>query len=191
VERLAYAQALPPDDARLQQPDVVFMWSVGKSVFLLPSSALGSAQLPDKVGRAWVAGASPEVPISYRGISQSLTSDEFARMSAQSSPSGSRSEARPAVDPSRVSDSASASALRTSPSAQLSQLLADLKPYVQESGRMLYDGVFTAQSHQHFASVMSQSALSWSAHCSALRVLLAGQEAAWSTLRKWFGGGGF
>jgi hypothetical protein len=192
VERLAYAQALPSDDARLHQPDVALMWCLGKSVFLLQSSAPGSVQLPE--GRAWVASASPEVPISYRGISQSLTAEELARMPAQSSSSHLPREARPAIDSSRASDLASATQRHTAPSTSLSQLLADLKPYVQESVNMLRDGIFTAQSHQHFASVVSQSALSWNAHCSALRMLQAGHDKACSmllsALRKLLGSGG-
>ncbi len=193
VEQLAYAQAPPPDDARLQQPDVAFMWCLGKSVFLLDSSALGSAPLPETKGRAWVARASPEVPISYRGLSQALTADEFARMPVQSASSHSHSQARPALDTSRASDSASATQ-RSAPSPSPSQLLQELKPHVQESFRLLYDSIFTVQSHQHFAAVMRQSALSWRAHCSAAHVLQAGHDRACGTLlaslRKLFGAGG-
>ena len=178
-ERLAYVQALPPDDARLHQPDVALMWCLGKSVFLLQSQGPGFTELHEKVGRSWDVSSSSEVPISYRGISQSLTADEFARMPAQSASSSTASQRRSSPE-------------HASPS--LPQLVADLKPYFKESGSMLYDGIFTVQAHQHAASVLSQSLLSWSAHASALRMLQAGHDKACGimlkTLRKWFGSGG-
>ena len=51
-ERLAYVHAPPADDARLDQPDVSFMWCLGKSVFLLQSGLPGLAHAPEKAGRS-------------------------------------------------------------------------------------------------------------------------------------------
>jgi hypothetical protein len=201
-ERLAYVQAPPLNDPRLDQPDVAFMWCLGKSVFLLQSGVPGFISAPEKLGQSWIVSSSTEVPISYRGVSLSLSADEYARMPGQSTSSSARS---PSLS-SHVGAGRDGSAPLSPPPlsappvpyigvlASLSQILRDLKPYVKESSSMLYEGLFSAQSHRHAATVLSQSVLSWSGHSNACRVLEAGHDSACSilhkALNKWFGSGG-
>jgi hypothetical protein len=191
-ERLAYVQAPPLNDPRLDQPDVAFMWCLGKSVFLLQSGVPGFISAPEKQGQSWIVSSSTEVPISYRGVSLSLSADEYARMPGQSTSSSARS-------PILSSDVGAGRDGSAPPApyavlASLSQILRDLKPYVKESSSMLYDGLLSAQSHRHAATVLSQSVLSWSGHSNAYRVLEAGHDSACSILHKalnnWFGSGG-
>ncbi len=206
VERLAYVQALPADDARLEQPDVTHMWCLGKSVFLLQSSLPVSLTHDKsdpslkKVGRSWLVTSASEVPISYRGISQSVSVDESPSASASSR---SASVAAPANPSSHFPVSAASSQTSTGsreprdiaavPVPSLSQLFADMKPYAKESCSMLYEALFSKQSHAHAAHVLSSSLLSPTAHISALRALESGHERACSiaqkTFYKWFGGG--
>ena len=171
-----YVQSLPADDGRLDRPDVTFMWCLGKSVFLLQSGMPGLTHATDKEkdGRHWVVTSSSEVPISYRGISQSL-SVEY-----------------PAATPHRA---APPDALQHSDREALAvPSFADVKPYFKEAGSMLWEGAFTPQSHRHAAAVMSASLLSWGAHAHALRMLQDGHDAACKILHKtfdkWFGSGG-
>jgi hypothetical protein len=189
-ERLAYVHAPPADDARLDQPDVSFMWCMGKSVFLLQSGLPGSAHAPEKAGRSWTVSSSHEVPISYRGISQSMSVDEFADSSERPASSKSRSAATSAGSSANASQHSDQSS-RESP---LFPTVADLKPYFKESCSMLYEALFTAQAHKHAAAVLSSSVLSGSAHLDAFRALEAGHAKACSILHKtfykWFGTGG-
>jgi hypothetical protein len=168
------------------------MWCLGKSVFLLQSGVPGFISAPEKQGQSWIVSSSTEVPISYRGVSLSLSADEYARMPGQSTSSSARS-------PILSSDVGAGRDGSAPPApyavlASLSQILRDLKPYVKESSSMLYEGLLSAQSHRHAATVLSQSVLSWSGHSNACRVLEAGHDSACSILHKalnnWFGSGG-
>ena len=166
-------QALPADDGRLDRPDVTFMWCLGKSVFLLQSGMPGLTQASDKEkeGRHWVVSSSTEVPISYRGISQSLSLDPPPHHAAP--PAAPQHSDRDAL---------------AIPS------FADVKPHFKEAGSMLWEGCFAPQSHRHAAAVVSASLLSWGSHAHALRMLQDAHGRAckilYKTFDKWFGSDG-
>ena len=197
-----------------EERDLQFAWCLGKSLFMLPrglhstveqATSTQSVTVPGhplvhKVGPTWMVQSSSVVPPIGLGKSlkwgKNYSADEAALVEEQRAPKITPSSSNPGAD----ADASPHAGDKPSQSQQLgtvvqhyARFLTDLKPHVVESSNILYAALFTLESHQHAATLLSNSVFSWSAHARASRVLQVGSDKAINILHntwsKWFGTG--